>query len=215
MSVKLISDYYIKRKPKLMEQFDKFLGIAKEFIVKQFSESKAEELIKQMKDEYETLIPEIPYIGGRKNPFTSMLVDCVATLAIFRILEKAGLTYREIGEFNNEFWEKISRIRKYKLEKAGQNPVDQYFNDTYVSYTKKLSETSRQKKYPFDWVMEFVEGDGKTFDYGFKITECGTHKVFKKLGAEKYVPFICLTDFALANKWYNTAGMATRSFRRI
>ena len=47
--------------------------------------------------------------------------------------------------------------------------------------------------------MEFVEGDGKTFDYGYRFTECGIHKVFKKLGAVKYVPFMCLSDFAQGN----------------
>jgi len=199
MSVKTITDYYIKRKPKMMAQFDKFLGISKDILLNKFNESKIEDLMQQIRKEYENIISEIPYIGGRKNPFTNMLVDCVAMLAFFRILEKEGMTYREIGEFNYEFWEKINRIRMRKFEKTGQNPIDQYFNDTYISYNKNLAETSQQKKYPYDWVMEFVEGDGKTFDYGYKVTECGPHKVFKKLGADKYVPFICLTDFVMAN----------------
>ena len=199
MSVKIVKDYYRKNKAKLTAQFDKFLHISKETLLQRFNEPELEEVFNEMRNEYEKLIPEIPYIGGRKNPFTSMLVDSVSMLAFFRILEKMGMTYREIGQDYYEIWEKINKIRVHKLEKAGQNPVDQYFNDTYINFNKSLAKTLQQKKYPDDFVMEFVEGDGKTFDYGYRFTECGIHKVFKKLGAEKYVPFLCLTDFVQAN----------------
>ncbi|GAH13061.1 unnamed protein product, partial [marine sediment metagenome] len=134
-----------------------------------------------------------------KNPFTSMLVDSVAMVPFYRILENKGMTYREIGEFSYEFWENINKRRVHKLEKAGQNPVDQFFNDTYINFNKNLAKTLQEKKYPDDFVMEFIEGDDKLFDYGYNFTECGIHKAFKKLGAEKYVPFICLSDFAQGN----------------
>lgn len=199
MSVKIVNDYYMKNKAKLTAQFNKFLQISKEILLKRFNELEIEGIFNKMRSEFENLIPEIPYIGGRKNPFTSMLVDCVAMLAFYRTLEKMGMTYRQIGKFNYEFWEKINKIRVHKLEKTGQIPVDQYFNESYINFNKNLAKTLQQKKYPGDFVMEFVEGGGKTFDYGFRITECGIQKVFKKLGAEKYVPFICLSDFAQGN----------------
>jgi hypothetical protein len=199
MSVKIVNDYYMKNKAKLTAQFDKLLHISKEILLQHFNELELEEIFNQMREEYENLIPEIPYIGGRKNSFTSMLVDGVYMLAFYRILEKKGMSYREIGDFNYKLWEKINKIRVHKLEKIGQEPVDQYFNDVYINYSKNLAKTSQQKKYPDDFVMEFVDGDAKTFDYGFKFTECGIYKVFKKLGAEKYVPFLCLADFAQGN----------------
>jgi len=199
MSVKIVNDYYIKNKAKLKAQFEKSLHISEELLLKRFNELELERIFNEMRDEYEKLIPKIPYIEGRKNPFTSMLVDSVSMLAFYRILEKNGLTYREIGEINYELTEKINKIRVHKLEKVGQNPVDQLFNDTYINFNKSLAKTLHQKKYSDDFVMEFVEGDGKTFDYGYKFTECGIYKVFKKLGAEKYVPILCLGDFAQAN----------------
>ena len=47
--------------------------------------------------------------------------------------------------------------------------------------------------------MEFVEGDGTSFDYGFDISECGVYKLFKELGAEKDVPFQCMSRVREAN----------------
>ena len=199
MSVKVIKDYYMKKKVKLMTQFNKMIHISEDILLKQFNESQMEGIFNKMRKDYEKLIPEIPYIGGKRNPFTSMLVDCVSLLALFRTLENEGLSYSEIGEFNYDFFEKINKIRVHKLEKLGQNPIDQYFNDVYLTFNKNLAKTSQLRKYPDDFVMEYVEGDGKTFDYGNKFTECGALKLFKKLGAEKYVPFLCLSDFALGN----------------
>ncbi|MFX1328391.1 MAG: L-2-amino-thiazoline-4-carboxylic acid hydrolase [Promethearchaeota archaeon] len=199
MPVKEVKDYYLKNKPKLMNQFNKFLHISEGILLKKFNEEQIEDIFKKMRKEYENLIPKIPYIGGRKNPFTLQLVDCVSMLAIFLTLEEVGLSYPEIGEFNYEFWEKVNHIRVHKLEKSGQNPIDQYFNEAYLNFIRNFAKSLQQRRYPDDWVMEFIEGDGETFDYGFKITECGIHKVFKRLEAEKYTPFLCLTDFALGN----------------
>lgn len=199
MPVKVVKDYYMKNKPKLMNQFNKFLHISEGILLKNFNESQIKVIFNKMRKEFENYIPVIPYIGGKKNPFTTQLVDCVSMLAIFRTLEKENLSYREIGDFNYEFWEKVNHIRINKLEKTGQNPIDQYFNDAYLNLTRNLAKNSQQRRYPDDWVFDFIEGDRKTFDYGFKITECGIHKVFKKLGAEKFTPFVCLTDFALGN----------------
>lgn len=199
MSVKVVKDYYMKKKVKLMTQFNKMIHISEDILLKQFNESQLEGIFDKMRKDYEKLIPEIPYIGGKRNPFTSMLVDCVSLLAFFRTLENEGLSYSEIGEFNYDFFEKINKIRVHKLEKLGQNPIDQYFNDVYLTFNKNLAKTSQLRKYPDDFVMEYVEGDGKTFDYGNKFTECGVLKLFKKLGAEKYVPFLCLSDFAMGN----------------
>jgi len=43
--------------------------------------------------------------------------------------------------------------------------------------------------------MDFIKGDGKNFDWGWDIHECGVQKAFQKLGYERFLPFICLGDF--------------------
>lgn len=195
----MVNDYYMKNKARLTTQFDKTIFISKDILQERFSEMELEEIFMQMRNQFEGLIPEIPYIGGRKNSFTSMLIEGVTMISFFRILEKKGMTYREIGEFSYKFSEKIHKRRVEKLEKAGQNPKDQIFNATYLNYCKNLAKTTQLRKYPEDFVMEYVEGDGKTFDYGLNFTECAVYKFLKKLGAERYVPFLCLADFAQAN----------------
>ena len=101
--------------------------------------------------------------------------------------------------YKRQLYEIIYKNKKNRFEKIGQSPAKQIFQDDYINYLKLMAEKSQKKDYPGDWVFTFIEGDGETFDYGLNFTECGVHKIFKKLGAEKYVPFPCLSDFVDAN----------------
>ena len=198
MSPKIREDFYVKQQDKLLSQFDKILYDSREILLKRINGHIIECIFDKMREEYRQLIPEIPYIGGRKNSFTSILLDCINLLAIFRVLEAEGFAYNEIGEYCYEYCEKFHKRKREKAEKAGQKPSDRYFQDAYIEYLRNFAKNLQKKTYPEDWVFEFVEGDRKTFDYGFNFTECGVVKFFRKLGNEKYIPLICLTDFVEA-----------------
>ena len=199
MAVKVLKDYYVKRKPKLMKDFSKQIEVTRDMLRRKLSEAKINEMFNQMKTEYEKIIPEIPYIGGTKNPFTSLLVGGISSLAMFYVLEREGFKLRDIGEFYYEFRDINNAIRKRSLEKIGKDPAQYPFESTYIDYIKKLCETSKLRNYPDDWVADYVEGDGKTFEWGFNFHECGLHKVLKRLDAEKFVHLFCLGDFSEAN----------------
>ena len=188
-----INKYYLNRKSSLMTQFDKFLTTKKDILIEKFSDSEVEELIMKMKNEYEILIPEIPYIGGSRNMSTIILIMGISILAIIRILEKRALTYREIGKIIYKLWES-------NFKKSDQNLGKELFNiDFIVKFYKNLAEKSEEKEYPYDWVQTFFEGDGEIFDYGLNIFECAIHKTFKKFAAEKYMPIMCLMDYVIPN----------------
>ena len=198
LTVRVVKDYYIKRKPKLIADFSKFIKVARGILKKKFPEDKINELIDDMKAEYEKLIPEIPYIGGRKNPFSILLIGGVSSLAMFYVLEKEGYSLRDIGEFYYEFQDIKNSIRKRSLEKIGKDPAQYPFEPAYVEFVKKQCKQSKLKNYPDDWVGDYIEGDGKTFEWGFNFHECGIHKVCKRMDAERFVPFFCLADFSEA-----------------
>jgi hypothetical protein len=199
MSGKVIDDYYIKKKTKLMKTYDKSLEILGDLLRRKFDDAKIDEMLNQMKAEYEKLIPKIPYIGGQKNPMTTLLIGGMSDLAIFRILEKEGFTFREIGQLFYDYCDENNKLRKNGLEKIGKDPSQYPFEPEYTEMAKKLCEVSQKRNYSDDWVMDYVEGDGKSFEWGFNFYQCGIHNVYKRLGAEKYVPFVCLSDFSEAN----------------
>lgn len=194
-----VKDYYIKQKAKLMKNFNKHtIGIPK-LLAGKFDDAKIDKILKQMKEKFENLIPKIPYIGGAKNYFTSIIIQDISNLAVFRILENEGFTYREIGEFYYDWVDRHHRLRKESMEKSGKDPAQYPFEEENKNYLKNFAEFSQKKEFPYNLVMDFVEGDGISFDYGFNISECGTHKLYKDLGAEKYVPLQCMRVIREAN----------------
>jgi hypothetical protein len=46
--------------------------------------------------------------------------------------------------------------------------------------------------------MEYIEGDGEELDYATNYTECAVLKFFREMNAEKYMPFICVTDLTMS-----------------
>lgn len=188
------NEYYIKKKNKFMRDFDDRLHAVKYFLLQKYDMKEAEEFINNMKVEFEKMIPDIPFIGGQKNPTTLILVKCISDLAVFRVLERADYDFIEIGAFHYNYSMKMHEERKAVLEKTGRDSSQYPFEAAYKDYQKTLCENTLSKTYPYDFVMEYVLGDDKTFDWGWNIHECAVQKAYKKFGDEKYLPFICLGD---------------------
>jgi len=192
-------DYYLKNKPKLMKRFGYSLKIAKDLLMERFDDSKADDLINQMRNKYEDLLIKMPDVGGKKNLLISILTDKVSLLAMLFILEKEGYTYREIGEFAIKFTEIETKNAMERAENKGINLLDLYFDDVFLNSARTHCNDTLKRKYPDNWVMEFVDGINEDFDYGLNVSECAIHKTYKRFGAEKYAPFACLIDFAQGN----------------
>jgi len=74
MVAKIVEDFYVRKKSKFMRGFDERLTLVNNELCKKFDNLKSEELLNQMKAEFEKILPDIPYIGGQKNPTTLILV---------------------------------------------------------------------------------------------------------------------------------------------
>jgi hypothetical protein len=60
-------NYYVARKPKLLRGFDRFAKRARRSLEQRYGESLADRVLAEARLEFERLIPELPYIGGREN----------------------------------------------------------------------------------------------------------------------------------------------------
>ena len=192
MPITTVKDYYIKQKAKLMKDFSNRTNNVRKLLVRKFEDVKLDKIINQINKEFENLIPKIPYIGGDKGVFTEALISGIYHLAIFRILEKEGFPYQEIGKLFYEFIDNEIRLEKENMEKNGTDPAQYIFEVEEINKLKSTAEYSQKRTFPYDLVVDFVEGDGMTFEYGFNISECGICKVFTELGAEKYLPLQCM-----------------------
>lgn len=195
MATNNITDYYVKKEHKLLKDFNSRLVLAKSLLEERFKDENPAKFITQMNAEFVRYLPKIPYLGGFKNPFTQILVRCVSELAIFRILEQNGLSFLEIGEFHYKFNLAHHKKRREALKKANKDSSQYPFESAYVDYQRQLTKETQERIYPDNWVMDFIDGNGKDFEWGWDIYQCGVQQTYKILDAEKYLPMICLGDF--------------------
>ena len=184
------SAYYVARKPRLLKEFDMYVKYSRAVLVRYFGGGNINTLVAETRQEFENLIPQFPYIGG-KRPFTQFVVATGLSLAMYRIAKAHGKTVEETGEL-------LYEIGKAFLKSSPAFPVRLFgrmnFSRFYLNRLRKRANESHQRKYTYDYVFNFIEGDGKAFDYGVDYLECASCKFLTKQGAPELAPYLCAVD---------------------
>jgi len=179
---------------KLVGKFDRLLERSGGVIADRFGEETAAVMREEMLDEYRRLIPDVPYIGGRRNINSDALALAPRVLATYRVVVRHGGSLEDAGEFLHRavraqmeripmvlrHWvgrQRFGRLRRRKLERAARR--------------------SQARRYPGDWVFERIDGDGETFDFGIDYTECGIVKYLHAQGADELCPYGCDLDYVM------------------
>jgi hypothetical protein len=186
------NDYYISQTGRLLRRFD---GKATQFsdsLAPHWSAQGTSGIIRATRQEFERLIPEIPYIGGKANSLTQDLIDCTMLLAFHRILKGEGLRTEETGKLVIEMEER--RVRSYPrflrklLGMIIHSPLGK-------SRLRETAARSQERQYRGDWVSVYIDGDGADFDFGVDYLECGLCKFFRQQDADEFTPYLCQFDY--------------------
>jgi len=187
---KTAEDYYKSQKSKLLKDFDNIVKRTNKVFASHYGKDQANIIAAEIRQEYEALIPHIPYIGG-KQPLTQFLIATVQFLAMYRLLKKHGITLEETGGLIYEVCQALmSSYPKFALRLFGR--MD--FSKRYQRGVQKRAEESHQRQYPGDYVFNFVQGDGKEFDFGVDYIECAGCSFLEKQGASELAPYLCNID---------------------
>jgi hypothetical protein len=186
--------YYLRKKAGIMRGFDLAVTLQKRSLVPHFDGAKIDGWLAQTRAMFESLIPQFPHIGGAENDFTKYLIHPSMLIPLVRILRGEGVPARQVGQII------------YEMAAAGYNFIpaplrwwqaQEYFSKKQKARWRKTARQTQLHRYPGDWVCKYVEGDGETFEYGLDVTECGLLKFWRAQGVEEFVPYLCLTDWAL------------------
>lgn len=182
--------YYTSRKTRYLKQFNLIAKTSNSVLSRYFGEENLANLVAEARREFEALIPQLPYIGG-KQPLTEFIVFTGMLLAVYRVSQAHGKTVEQTGELVYE----IGRV----FIKSSPAFVLSLFTPMNFTkyYWKRLQNRaveSHERKYPDGYVFDFVEGDGKTFDYGVDYLECASCKFLAKQGAPELAAYICPVD---------------------
>ena len=180
-------EYYLSRKSEILAQFDTHAKDWRPFLAAAYGDEFTEAVLRDAREQYEALIPEIPYIGGDENPMTRHLVRSTTSLVLYKVMKARGKTAEEVGKVvYDAVVEAVSQLPPRDLKELSEE---------FIAEEKQKAQKSQEQRYPGDWVWEFVGGDGVEFDYGYDFLECGTQKLYHIHGADEFLPFYCYLDF--------------------
>lgn len=186
----MIHNNYVSKKNRLLKTFNKSILRVQPVLLERYGAQRTKIIISDSCQEYENLIPQIPYIG-EKNPFLIFILPTVSALAIYRALQKQGYTVEDAGQLIYE----ISEAEVKSYPKFLSRLIEYlWFSPLFLWRIKKRAKNSQQREYPDSFVIEYVEGDGSSFDYGIDYTECANCKFLSKQHALELAPYICATD---------------------
>jgi hypothetical protein len=181
---------YITHKRRLLKSFDKSIERGKQTLIDYCGIERAGSLINEARREYEIIIPRIPFIGHR-SPFLLFFLPASRYLAIYIILRKNKIDFEEashiISLMNQSEWNAIPFLLRCIIKLI-------WFSPLFEKRLKKRAKESQKRKYPDGYVLNFIEGDGRSFDYGIDYTKCTACKFLKQQGAVELAPLMCSFD---------------------
>jgi hypothetical protein len=181
---------YLFRKNRLLRDFDKSLNRVRLPLFSWLGEQQARRLIRESRHEYEALIPRIPFIGS-KNPLLVFLLPTTRYLAVYHALQGQGLTIEDAGQLTFEIGtEELRAIPSF----ARRFISYLWFSPEFMERIKKRAIDSHQRRYPGNYVLTYVEGDGREFDYGVDYIECASCKLLEAENALELAPYVCAVD---------------------
>ena len=186
----MTSENYVSRKFQLLKNFDRAIARVKPVLISRYGEEQANTLIRESRQEYEDLIPQIPYIGD-KSPFLIFLLPTTQYLAVYRALKRHSRTVEEAGQLIHDMSEaELKAIPGWVRRVMGYL----WFTPWFMKRVKRQAIESQARKYAGGYVLTYVEGDGQEFDYGVDYTECASCKFLIAQDAFELAPYVCAVD---------------------
>jgi hypothetical protein len=188
--------YYVSKKSKLLKDFDKTAELMQDYLVKRYGQEFTDRLCRETRQEYENLIPEIPYIRKmRAGALNSFLLITAQEVALYKTMTMHGKGPGEAWEICHEAiklrMETFSKMKRWLLRRLMHSRF-------LMRRVKRRVQRQEQLKFG-DFEVRYVMGDGTEYDWGVDYLACGNYNFAKAQGAEEFAPYVCMSDIALGD----------------
>ena len=189
-------NYYESQKSKMLKGFDKTANLIKDHVATRYGIDFADNLHREARQEYEVLVPLIPYIEERRGAaLNSFLLITAQELALYKAMKKHGKSASETWEICHEALKlTLRRMPKIKRWLLGR----MIYSGILARRLQKLAEMGRPLGFG-DFEIKYVAGDGKDFDVGIDYVKCGNYNFVIAQGEREFAPYVCMSDIALSN----------------
>lgn len=190
-----MTGYYTSRKEKLLRDFDATCALMGASLLARYDEGFANTLQREIRQQYEELIPEIPYIRGpRARALNTFLLISAQELATYKAMEEHGKSPAEAWELCHE----ALRLRLAGLPQWRRWLMRRFMFSRFVRGIVARRARKNERGRFGDFEIEYLMGEGSDFDFGVNYLQCGNYAFVKRHGGEKFTPYVCMSDIALS-----------------
>jgi hypothetical protein len=143
---------------------------------------------------YPALEADLP-LGDRPHMNSLPLVEAAWFVALWRALAARGAAPETAGRTYAELFQAFLEARPAWLRRLF---AWWRYRRSYVERYRRYAQGTQQGRFGDEFVCTFVEGDGKTFDWGYDYSRCAILEFFRRNGASEAAPYFCHVDFLLA-----------------
>ncbi len=190
-----IVGYYSLCHKKLLKDFDQTCTWLEDWLFARYGKEFSRMLQGEVRQEYEKLIPEIPYIKGvRARMLNSFLLITAQELAAYKAMKKQGKPASEAWELCHE----ALRVTLAKIPQWKRWLIRRLMFSSLVKMIMKKRARQQQKACFGDFEVEYLIGDGDQYDLGVNYLQCGNQMFVKRHGGEEFAPYVCMSDIVLS-----------------
>ena len=158
-----------------------------------YDRAAVQQIVSVVEREFISLVPDIPYVGGSRNPFSGLVVNAAGILAMHRALREHGITGEDFGKLLEEIAilhvEKYPRWIRMIMGRLWMSPVFRRVMD-------KRARFSQKRRYKGDFVYEVIPGNA-SFQWGINYLECGIVKFLHRHGEAELARQACILDYVM------------------
>jgi len=193
MTTKLESTYFADRQESYLKSLTPLFSATEKTLKGQIPDGAIPVVISNTRATFPHFLAELPYLGGDWNLFNSSIIAGVAALAYIHALEKekveAAVIDRSIHDLYALAYSSLPGIVKVVLRGSE-------FSARHMRQLREFEVRTQKREYPENYVIRFVPGDGRTFDFGLDCEECALVKFYDRMGAAEHLPYLCIGDYA-------------------
>jgi len=194
---------------KLLKDYDLGGQGRRELYLSLFGDDTIDQVLGEMRDSYEALIADIPYIGPY-NFHLQWAIPNAEKLADYLVAKKYGVT---IPQFSRLHLDKAESDLMTQTEEKRLEIGSMQFGPVAELMMRFVAWRSQWRIFPEDYILKFVPGDGVNFDWGLDYTQCPNVILYSRHGAADLVyPLVCSMDYVAGKAfkigYYRTTDIA-------
>ncbi len=183
------TDFFSNTRARL-RTLDRASGTFRAVITELHGKELARVLVPEMRVNFEMLLPELEDPGSDAPHLRLFLADSALYLALYLAMKQRGFSVAEAWDVTRVVIER----RLLKIPPFVRRICTSAFFSRLAKYHARRLADRSQRFALGGYRFNFVEGDGKEFDYGIDYTVCATQTLMCRYEAEEFGAYLCMGD---------------------